>query len=120
MYSCAGKKHVVLILCDIQGFRVIYIDCKYYNLVFRAVRERYGHFDDVILNWHQVYPVGGATHTPPILIIAKEYIVFTIYSLLLPTCQCFLCKTAVYLYTRYINRKIVQTACMTKSKSDYI
>ena len=23
----------------------------------------YGHFNDVILNWHQVYSIGGATHT---------------------------------------------------------
>ena len=25
--------------------------------------NRYGHFNDVILNWHQVYSIGGATHT---------------------------------------------------------
>ena len=49
----------VLVLCDVQGFRAIYIDCKYYYLVFRAV----GHFDDVILNWHQAYSIGGATVT---------------------------------------------------------
>ena len=26
MYSCAGEKHAVLVLCDVQGFRTIYID----------------------------------------------------------------------------------------------
>ena len=24
--------------------------------------DKYGHFNDVILNWHQVYSIGGATH----------------------------------------------------------
>ena len=42
MYSCAGEKHAVLVLCDVQGFRAVYryyyIDCKNYYLVFRAVR----------------------------------------------------------------------------------
>ena len=23
----------------------------------------YEHFNDIILNWHQVYSIGGATHT---------------------------------------------------------
>ena len=38
--------------------------------------DRCGHFHDVILNWHQIYSIGGATHTYTILIIAH-------------TCQCF-------------------------------
>ena len=25
--------------------------------------EQFGHFEDVILNWHQAYSIGGATHT---------------------------------------------------------
>ena len=62
MYSCAGEKHAVLVLCDVQGFRAIYIDFITWCL------ERYGHFDDVILNWHQAYSIGGATHT--VLMIA--------------------------------------------------
>ena len=32
--------------------------------------DKYGHFNDVILNWHQVYSIGGATHMYTILIIA--------------------------------------------------
>ena len=57
MYSCAGEKHVVLVLCDVHCFRAI--DLYYYYLVFRSV---YVHFNDIILNWHQVYSIGGATH----------------------------------------------------------
>ena len=57
MYSCAGEKHVVLVLCDVHCFRAI--DLYYYYLVFRSV---YVHFNGIILNWDQVYSIGGATH----------------------------------------------------------
>ena len=54
----------------------------------------YGHFNDVILNWHQVYSIDGATHTYTIV--------------LLPMCQCF----SIHVKKSCIIRKIVQTACM--------
>ena len=38
--------------------------------------DRYGHFNDVIFNWHQVYSIGGATHTYAILIIAQVPVLF--------------------------------------------
>ena len=47
--------------------------------------DRYGHLHDVILNWHQAYSIGGATHT-----------------YLLPTCQCFSMKKL--LSYKYKNR----------------
>ena len=34
-----------------------YIDCS----IITWCLERYGHFDDVILNWHHAYSIGGAT-----------------------------------------------------------
>ena len=56
--------------------------------------DKYGHFIDVILNWHQVYSIGGATH---------------IHNLNnCPRANAFLCKKkAAYIF---INIKIVQTA----------
>ena len=45
VHSCADEKHSVLVVCDVQGFRVIYV-LKYYITWYL---ERYGHFDDVIL-----------------------------------------------------------------------
>ena len=36
----------------------------------------HGHFNDVILNWHQVYSIGGPTHTYAILIIAQVPMIF--------------------------------------------
>ena len=52
--------------------------------------DKYGHFNDVILNWHQVYSIGGATH---------------IHNLNnCPRANAFLKKAA------YILSKIVQTA----------
>ena len=69
----------------VQGFKAIYIDC-----IITWCLEQYGHFDDVILNWHQAYSIGGATHTPNL-------------NDCLHANAC-LCKTAK------INRKIMQTA----------
>ena len=47
--------------------------------------DRYGHFNDVILNWHQVYSIGGATHTYAIMIIAHVPMLF------------YICKKAAYI-----------------------
>ena len=55
MYSCADEKHAVLVLCDA------------YKYIITWCLERYGHFDDVILNWHHAYSIDGATHTHTIL-----------------------------------------------------
>ena len=44
--------------------------------------DKYGHFNDVILNWHQVYSIGGATHTCAILIIAHVPMLFYVKKLL--------------------------------------
>ena len=43
----------MLVLCDVQCFMAI---CITWGL------DKYGHFNDVILNWHQVHSIGGATH----------------------------------------------------------
>ena len=65
-----------------------YMHCKYYYLGFRWVRN------DVILNWHQVFSIGGATH---------------IHNLNnCPRANAFLCKKKA----ACINIKIVQTAWM--------
>ena len=53
--SCAGEEHAVLVKCDVQSFRAIY-------RLFTWCLDRYEHCSDVILNWHQVYSIGGATH----------------------------------------------------------
>ena len=78
MYLSAGEKHAVLVLCDVQG---LYIDCNSVSIITWYL-ERYGHFDDVILNWHQAYSLGGATHTPNL-----DYCLHA---------NAFLCKTATY------------------------
>ena len=44
--------------------------------------ERYGLLDDGILNWHQAYSIGGATHTPNL-----DYYIHA---------NAFVCKTAAY------------------------
>ena len=84
------KKHAVLVLCDVQGFRAIYIDCKYYYLVFRAERT---------LRWRHLGLAPGVLnrwrHTHPILIITYMTMLFYVKQLL-------------------TNRKTVQTAWMTK------
>ena len=56
----------------------IYIDLS----IITWCLERYGHFNDVILNWHQAYSIGGATHTPLIIAYVPNG---------------FLCKTAAYI-----------------------
>ena len=45
-------------LCDVQCFRAIYTVS-----IITWCLDRYGHFNDAILNWHQVYLIGGATCT---------------------------------------------------------
>ena len=44
----------MLVLCDVQCFMAIY-DIITWGL------DRFGHFNDVILNWHQVYSIAGLT-----------------------------------------------------------
>ena len=57
------------VMCNVS-WRYMY--CKYYYLGL----DKYGHLNDVILNWHQVYSIGGATHTYTILIIAHVPMIF--------------------------------------------
>ena len=47
----------MLVLCDVQCFMAI---CTVSIITWGL--DKYGHFNDVILNWHQVYSIGGATH----------------------------------------------------------
>ena len=49
------------VMCKVSG--------RYVSIITLCL-DRYGHFNDVILNWQQVYSIGGATHTYTILIIA--------------------------------------------------
>ena len=56
--------------------------------------DKYGHFNDVILNWHQVYSIGGATH------------IHNLNNCPCATPNAFLCKKKA----DCINIKIVQTA----------
>ena len=52
--------------------------------------DKYGHFNDVILNWHQVYSIGGATHTHNLNNC--------------PRANAFLCKKKKLLKYKYKNR----------------
>ena len=91
MYSCAGEWDAVLVLCDVQCFMAIYVLTTVSIITWGL--DKYGHFNDVILNWHQVYSIGGATH---------------IHNLNnCPRAKAFLCKKAEHLH---INIKVVQTA----------
>ena len=82
VYSCTNEKNAVLVLCDVQCFITWCLD-------------RYGHFNDVILNWHQVYSIGGAT---------------PIHNLnYCPRSIAFLCKKAAY--------KKLHMGCLKKTRN---
>ena len=80
MYSCAGEWDDVLVLCDLCA--MFHGDICTVSIITWGL-YKYGHFNDVILNWHQVYSIGGATH---------------IHNLNnCPRAKAFLCKKAAYI-----------------------